>query len=451
MRISKARPVSRAVAALVGVSVFATACGAGQSNDEESGGGGGESAAEVEGDTTGITDSTITLGTHMPLTGTASPGYSEIPEGQKAYFDYVNANGGACERDIEYVVRDDAYNPTNTTNVVNQLVLQDQVFGVYAGLGTPTHSSVLDFLNDEQVPDLFVSSGSTNWDQPEEYPYTFGWQPDYVTEGKIVGQYIKENFPDAKLGLFLQGDEIGRDGAEGIKQIVEDQVVAETEYTPGNTDVGPQIAELQQSGADFVVGFNIPAYTALSHLTAQRLNYSPQWFHASIGADVNLIGGLLARVAPGTDAKTALEGTITTQYIPGFENTDDPWVQLWQRVWDEHGSEEPLSNYRIYGMSSAYAMTSALFAACENLNRESIVAAIEQLGDIDGPWFAPTDYSEESHRGITGMRVVQFEGGKPVEKTGVLTTDAEDGPIEEFDGEPDVPTENGLPDVEPIR
>ena len=260
----------------------------------------------------------------MPLTGPAAPGYSEIPEGQKAYFDYVNANGGACDRDIEYVVRDDGYNPTNTTNVVNQLALQDQVFGMYAGLGTPTHSAVLDFLNDEKVPDLFVSSGSVNWDQPEEYPYTFGWQPDYVTEGKIVGQYIKENFPDAKLGLFLQGDELGRDGSEGIKQQVEDQVVAEVEYTPGNTDVGAQISELQQAGADFVVGFNIPAYTALSHLTAQRLNYTPQWFHASIGADQSLIGGLLSRVAPGTDAATALEGTISTQYIPGRRERGRP-------------------------------------------------------------------------------------------------------------------------------
>ena len=447
MTISKRRPVTRALVALVGVSVFATACGAGQSNDDDEAGGGG-SAAEVEGDTTGITDDSIKLGTHMPLTGPASPGYSEIPEGQKAYFDYVNANGGACDRDIEYVVRDDSYNPTNTTNVVNQLVLKDQVFGLYAGLGTPTHSSVLDFMNDEEVPDLFVSSGSVNWDQPEEYPYTFGWQPDYVTEGKIVGQYIQENFPDAKLGLFLQGDELGRDGSAGIKKMVEDQIVAEVEYTPGNTDVGAQIAELQEAGADFVVGFNIPSYTALSHLTAQRLNYKPQWFHASIGADQNLIGGLLSRVAPGTDAATALEGTISTQYIPGVENEDDPWVQQWSKVWDEHGSEDPISNYRIYGMSSAYAMVSALFASCENLNRASIVAAIEEQGaDWQGPWFAPLGYSEDSHRGITGLRVVQFAGGKPVEKTGVLTTDAKDGEITEYTEARSEPTEDGLPDV----
>jgi branched-chain amino acid transport system substrate-binding protein len=445
--ISKGRPLTRAVVALVGVSVFATGCGAGQSNDNDDAAGGG-SAAEVEGDTTGITEDTIKLGTHMPLTGPAAPGYSEIPEGQKAYFDYVNANGGVCDRQLEFVVRDDGYNPTNTTNVVNQLVLQDQVFGTFAGLGTPTHSAVVDFLNDEQVPDLFVSSGSKQWNQPEDRPYTFGWQPNYTVEGKIVGQYIKENFPDAKVGLFLQADELGSDGAEGIKQQIEDQVVAEVEYTPGNTDVGAQVSELQQAGADFVVGFNIPAYTALSHLTAQRLNYSPQWFHSNVGADVSLIGGLLSRVAPGTDPAQALQGTLTTQYIPGIENKDDPWVQLWQQVWGEHGTEEELSNFRIYGMSNAYAMVSALQASCDNLNREAIVAAIEEQGsEFEGPWLAPLEYSADSHRGITGLRVVQIENGKPVEKTEILTTDGEDGAIEPFDGEPSTPTQNGMPDV----
>ena len=447
MRNFKAGPVSRAVVALVGVSVFATACGAGQSNDEDEGGGGG-SAAEVEGDTTGITDDSIKLGTHMPLTGPVAPGYSEIPEGQKAYFDFVNAAGGVCEREIEYVVRDDGYNPTNTTSVVNQLVLQDQVFGTFAGLGTPTHSAVVDFLNDEQVPDLFVSSGSKQWNQPEERPYTFGWQPNYTVEGKIAGQYIAENFPDAKVGLFLQADELGADGAEGIKQIIEDQVVAEVEYTTSNTDIGAQISELQQAGADLVVGFNIPAFTAISHLTAQRLNYTPQWFHSNVGSDASLIGGLLAKVAPGTDPKAALEGTITTQYFPTVEQKDNPWVQLWTRVWEEHGGQGELSNFKVYGMSNAYAMVSALQASCDNLNREAIVAAIEEQGsDFEGPWLAPLEYSADSHRGITGMRVVQLEGGKPVEKTDILVTDDGDGAIEPYDGEPNTPTEDGLPNV----
>ena len=110
------------------------------------------------------------------------------------------------------IVRDDGYNPTNTSQVTNELVLQDEIFAMVGGLGTPTHSAVVDFLNSEGVPDLFVSSGSLLWDQPKENPTTFGWQPDYEIEGKIIAQYVAQNFPNARVGLFLQDDDFGRDG-----------------------------------------------------------------------------------------------------------------------------------------------------------------------------------------------------------------------------------------------
>src|SRR4028119_398808 len=128
------------------------------------------------------------------------------------------------------------------------------------GLGTPTHSAVIDFLNEESVPDLFVSSGALAWNQKEKYPNTFGWQPNYEVEGTIVGQYIAENFPDAKIGLFLQGDDFGRDGAKGAELFLKDQVVSRATYTPGNTDVGPQVAQLQADGADFVLALQPPPY-----------------------------------------------------------------------------------------------------------------------------------------------------------------------------------------------
>ena len=145
MRIHRTRPVARAVVALAGASLLITACGAGESNDDDTASG-GDTATEVEGDSTGVTDSTIKIGTHKPLTGPAAPGYSEIPTGVQAYFDHVNANGGVCGREFEYVVRDDGYNPTNTAQVTNQLVLQDEIFAMMGGLGTPTHTAVLDFL-----------------------------------------------------------------------------------------------------------------------------------------------------------------------------------------------------------------------------------------------------------------------------------------------------------------
>ena len=439
--------MARAVVALAGASLFVTACGAGGSSDSNGNDGGSGSAAS-EGDTTGITESTIKIGTHMPLTGVAAPGYSTIPQGQKAYFDYVNANGGLCGRDIELVVRDDAYNPSQTSSVTNQLVLQDQIFGMLGGLGTPTHSAVVDFLNEEEVPDLFVSSGALAWNQPEEYPFTFGWQPNYTVEGKVLGQYIKENFPDAKVGLFLQGDDFGRDGAIGAKQFLEDQIVAEVKYTPGNTDVAPQISELKAKGADLVIGFNVPAYTALSQLVSQKLQYKPQWVYSNVGSDATLVGSLLDRFSKGAvSGGGALEGIITTKYIPTVEEPDNPWTQLFTKVWKENGnSSEPLNNFRLYGMSQAYTLASAIAAGCDNLTRQGIVETIEQKGaDFEGPWLAPLEYSEESHRGISGVSVVQISGGKPVKKSEVFTTDDGDGELVEYTEDPFKPDDDGVP------
>lgn len=447
MRITRSRSLARAVAAVAGASLLATACGAGGSSD----GGGSDAggAAEVEGDATGVTESTIKIGTHMPLTGVAAPGYSTIPQGAKAYFDHVNANGGLCDRQIEYVVRDDGYNPTNTSQVTNQLVLQDEIFSMLGGLGTPTHSAVLDFLNEEEVPDMFVSSGALAWNQPEEYPFTFGWQPNYTVEGKIIGKYIAETFPEAKVGLFGQGDDFGRDGFAGIKQTLpEEQIVAEVNYTPGNTDVGPQIAQLQQSGADFVVGFNVPAYTALSQLVALRLNYKPTWFYSNVGSDVSLVGSLLANFSKGAvQGGGLLEGIYTTKYIPTVEEPDNAWVQLFTQIWDENGeNEEPLNNFRLYGMSQAVTLANAIVRSCDNLNRQALVATVEEQGsEFEGPWLAPLEYSAESHRGITGVQVVQLVGGKPEQKTEIQATDDGEGEIEEVTEAPDEPSENGIP------
>ncbi len=449
LRTFRNRSVTRAVVALAGASLFLAGCGAG-GNDDDTASGGGDDPSASEGVSIGVTDSAIKIGTHMPLTGVAAPGYSEIPTGAKAYFDFVNAAGGINGRQIEYTFRDDGYNPANTSQIVNQLVLQDEVFGLLGGLGTPTHSAVIDFLNEEEVPDLFVSSGALAWDQPEEYPWTFGWQPNYEVEGKIVGQYIAENFPDAKVGLFLQGDDFGRDGAKGAKQFLEDQIVAEVSYVPGNTDVGPQIQELQAANADFVIGFNVPSYTALSQLTALRLQYDPQWFYSNVGSDLTLVGALLNRFSEGAvaDGNSLLDGILTTKYLPTVEDPDNPWTELFQRVWDEHGAEGDLSNFRIYGMSQAYTLVSAIQAAGENLTREGIVEAIETEGaEFEGPWLAPMDYSEESHRGISGLSVVQVEGGEIVEKQGVQTTDSDDTPIEAFDEEPFTPDEDGIPNA----
>jgi branched-chain amino acid transport system substrate-binding protein len=447
------RSSRRLVSFLAAATVVSTvaACGGGDGNDDGGGGGSGDGANEAS--DIGVTEDTIKLGAHFPLTGVAAPGYSEIPTGSQAYYDYVNKNGGVYGRQIEYIYRDDAYNPTNTTQVVNQLVLEDEVFAIVSGLGTPTHSAVLDFLNSEGVPDLFVSSGSLLWgEDPEANPYTFGWQTDYESEGKIIGKYIADEFPDAKVGLFLQDDDFGEDGEKGIREYVDDQIVAAVRYTPGNTNVAPQISELQAAGADFVVGFNVPSYTALSQLTALQIGYQPeQWFYSNVGSDPTLVGSLLARFSQGAVSDASLlDGVLTTDYLPTVDEADNPWVQLFQKIWDESGQEGELTNYRIYGMAQAYTTVQALQAAGQNPTRDGIVEAIETAGaDWEGPVLAPFRYSADSHMGTSGMSISRLVGNASEEVVPVQVTDIGDAEIEEFDGEPASPPENGIPDEEP--
>jgi branched-chain amino acid transport system substrate-binding protein len=436
---------ARGLCAALAAALLLAGCGAGGRPDE-GGGFGGAAAAEV-----GVTETSVKVGAHFPLTGVAAPGYSEIPTGTKAYFDFVNAAGGVHGRQIEYVFRDDAYNPTQTSQVVNELVLQDQVFALMGGLGTPTHSAVLDYLNSEGVPDLFVSSGSLLWDQPAQNPMTFGWQPDYEVEAKIIGQYVAQNFPQARVGLFLQDDDLGRDAEIGARRYLEGQIVAAERYTPGNTDVAPQIAALQAAGADLVIGFNVPSYTALSQLQSLRLNYTPQWIYSNIGSDPALVGSLLARFSEGqvTDAGL-LEGVLTTEYLPGVDTPENPWTQLFRRVWDAHGGEGELTNYRIYGMAEAYTFVQALQAAGPDPTREGIVEAVEGAGaTFEGPWVAPFRYSAERHAGIAGVEVTRITGGTTESLTPVLVTDNGDAPITEATGEPAPPPANGIPDVQP--
>ena len=444
------RPTMMAAGLLAG-SLLLSACGAGGREEGSGSGSDGSGSGEPAGDTTGITDTTIKLGTHTPLTGVAAPGYSEISTGTKAYFDYVNDNGGIDGRQIEYVVKDDGYNPTNTSQVTNELVLQEQIFGLIGGLGTPTHGAVVDFLNQEEVPDLFVSSGSIAWgDDVEAKPFTFGWQPDYEIEGKILGQYVKENFPDAKVGLFLQDDDLGADGEKGLRQFIDGQIVGVARYTSGNTDVAPQITKLQSSGADLVIGFNTPAYTALTQLVSQATQFDPQWIYTNVGSDPALVGALLANFSEGaTDGEGALDGVLTTAYIPGIDTPEDPWVKLWQKVWDANGGEGELTNFRIYGMSQAYTFVQALRAAGDDLSREGIVAAIEENGaGFAGPNLAPYRYSKDSHLGISGMRVIELQGLKSEEKTPVLTTDLGGASIDAdaSDQANDSPPSSGIPE-----
>jgi branched-chain amino acid transport system substrate-binding protein len=435
------------IAALLAAAVL-TAAGCGGSDGGSNGGTGGESA----GDSTGVTATSVKIGAHYPLTGPAAPGYSKIGPAAKAYYDYVNENGGVNGRKIEFVYKDDAYNPAQTVQVVRQLVLQDKVFAVVGGLGTPTHTKVVDFLNQSKVPDLFVASGCLCWDEPDKHPYTYGWQSDYYREGKILGKYIADKFAGKKIAYFSQNDDFGADGVRGLDQFVpKDQVVTRQNYQPGNTDIGPQLTAIAQAKADVVVSFSIPAYSALLKLGTLKLGISPQLVVSNVGSDPVTLSGLLEAYAKkgGSTVKGGqlIEGIITDSYLPPYLGPDaasDSWVTLFKKVHEKYLADTVYDGNTEYGMAQAYTFVQVLQKAGKNPTRESLLKALES-GGLSGPVLTPFGYGSDSHGGVTGVQVVKITKGVPVADGPPSVTDGATGAVTPFTGTPVQAPANGIP------
>jgi ABC-type branched-subunit amino acid transport system substrate-binding protein len=425
------------------LAVALVACG---SSSSGGGGGGGPAGGGNTASAPGVTATTVTIGSHQPLTGVAAPGYSEISPASNAYFKYVNAHGGVNGRKIIYKVLDDVYNPAKTVTDVRQLVLQDKVFAIFNGLGTPTHEQVVPFLNQQKVPDLFVASGCLCWNAPTTAPETFGWQTDYTIEGKILGKYISQKFKGQKIAIFAQGDDFGKNGVKGLQEEVPASQIATTQYyDPTNTNVAPQVQKLQQSGANIVVSFTVPAFTALLKLTALQLQYNPKLVVSNVGSDPKTLAGLLTSFSKGkAPGPQLVQGIITDGYLASPADPSNSWIQLFQKIHDQYDAKAPFDGNVEYGMAAAYTFVQALKAAGQNPTRDSIVKAIES-SHFSGPGLVPFGFSSSSHAGFTGAQIGIIKGtaikllGKP------MTTDDGTGPITPYTtAQPQAPA-NGIP------
>ncbi len=423
------------------VAVTAAACG-GSSTSSNSG------AATAS--APGITKTQILIGSHQPLTGPAAPGYSEIAPASNAYFSYVNAHGGINGRKIVYKYLDDGYNPANTSSVVHQLVLQNSVYSVFNGLGTPTHLAVVNFLNTQKIPDVFVASGCVCWNQPQKYPQTFGYALDYVREGKILGQYVAQQFKGKKVGYFYQDDEFGQDGVKGLDyEIPHSMVVSRQSYQDTNVNIGPQVAALKAAGAQVIVSFSIPAFTALLKLGTLKLGYNPAFVVTNVGTDPLTLGGLLeayAKQGGTTVSGNALtNGIITDGYLPSIGDATNSWVALFKKVHDTYDAKAPFDGNVGYGMAVAYTFVQAMFKAGKNPTRSSLVAAING-GLPQGPSSAPYAFSSSDHSGSTGAYIGVVKNGVIVAQGPVLITDATaTGAITTYSGtQPPAPA-SGIP------
>jgi branched-chain amino acid transport system substrate-binding protein len=418
-----------------------TAC---SSSGSGGGGGGGKNTASAP----GITATTVTIGSHQPLTGVAAPGYSEIAPSAKAYFDFVNAHGGVNGRTINYTYLDDGYDPSKTATDVHKLVEQDKVFAIFNGLGTPTHEQVVPYLNAHKVPDLFVASGCLCWNKPSTQPETFGWQPDYTREGKILGQYIEQHFKGQKIAIFAQNDDFGTDGTNGIKDEVPSSDIATVQtYEPLPTpNIATQVAKLQASGAKIVVSFSVPGYTAALQLTAVALKFAPQYVISNVGSDPTTVSNFETQASKGQVKNGALlQGVITDGYISSPADPTNSWIKLFKKIHNKYIPKLPFDGNVEYGMASAYTFVEALEAAGKNPTRASIVSAVEN-SHFSGPGLVPFAFSSSDHSGYTGTQIGTIKG-LVIDLTGTpeVTDDTSSGGITAYTTAQPAAPANGIP------
>ena len=244
--------------------------------------------------------------------------------------------------------------------------------------------------------------------------------------------------------MLYQDDDFGEDALKGLDQFVEDDVVAKEAYQPGITDLGPQIGALKRAGAEVVVLFTTPTYTALAHLAALELSYEPQFVATSVGTDPTTVGGLLQEFSKGKAGDSLINGMISDYYLPSPDDKSDSWTKLFDKIRKKYAPKLPDDGNVQFGMAVAYTFAQALQEAGPDPTRQGIVDALEK-GGLEGPSLAPFRYGKDSHAGITGLRMGKIVNGELRATGPVLTTDDGDQPIEEYTGgHPDAPAD-GIP------
>ena len=411
--------------------------------------GGSTGATGGKGNTTGVTATTITIGSTQPLTGPAAPGYSEIAPAAKAMFDYINAQGGINGRKITYKYVDDGYNPTQTVTQTQKLILQDKVFAIFNGLGTPTHEKVISFLNQQKVPDLFVASGCLCWDNPTQYPMTYGWQVDYTREGKILGDYVKKNFAGKKVAYFSQADDFGQDGVKGLDmEIPSSQVVTRQTYQVGNINISSQVSKIAAAKPDLVIAFTIPAYTALLKLNMLKARFNAPLMVSNVGSDPLTLSGLLEAFAKQGGAtvqgNALIQGIITDGYLPPWGDTSNSWIQLFKKVHDQYDAKAPMDGNVEYGFAAAWTFANAVAKAGKNLTREALINAVNS-GLSPGPGLVPFAFSSSSHAGFTGTQIGVIKGSSIELQGQPQTTDDGSAAVTPSTQQPETAPSNGVP------
>jgi branched-chain amino acid transport system substrate-binding protein len=363
---------------------------------------------------TGATDTEIKIGNIMPYSGPASA-YGVIGKTEQAYFNKINAQGGINGRKINFISYDDGYSPPKTVEQARKLVESDEVLFIFNSLGTPPNSAIQKYMNMKKVPQLFVATGATKWNDPKEFPWTMGWQPNYQSESRIYAKYILKNMPNAKIAVLYQNDDYGKDYLKGLKDGLgaraASMIIAEESYETTEPTVDSHIVNLKASGADVFFNITTPKFAAQAIKKNAEIGWKPLHFLNNVSASI----GAVMKPA-GFDAS---QGLISSSYLK--DPADPQWANdAGMKAFDAFLAGDFPEGNRIdlnvmYGYTVAQGLVHVLKACGDDLTRANIMKQAASINGLELGGLLPgvkVQTSATDFAPISQLQLMKFKGEK---------------------------------------
>jgi len=351
-------------------------------------------------------DPTIKLGTTAPLSGPASA-YATVVKAEAAYFAKLNDEGGVSGHRIELLIHDDAYSPPKTVEQTRRLVEQDEVLALFSAVGTAPNIAVQKYLNAAKVPQLFVSSGASRWNDPEHFPWTVGFNPPYDVEGRIYARYILKTKPDAKIAIIIPNEDAGRDYLRGFREGLGehgDQLVAQTTYLTSDPTIDSQIATMQQAGADVFFAEATPKFAAMAIRKAASIGWKPLIILPAVS---NSIGAVLEPA--GLESAV---GIVTGLYLKDATDprwADDPAVKDFRAFMAKYQPNASVADgLNAQGYTVAQLMAKVLQRCNGDFSRDNIRKAAGNIPDTPLPMLLPGIHAGTDPQHFTAIRQLQL-------------------------------------------
>lgn len=358
----------------------------------------------------GVTDTEIRIGNIMPYTGPLAA-FASIGRAEAAYFDMINERGGINGRKIRFISRDDSSSPRTAVEHTRELVEQERVHLMFGSFGTPSNLAARTYLNERNIPQLFVASGDEEWAHPKRFPWTMGWQPTFHSEGRIYANYIQSSYPSRKIAVLWQNDQFGRDLFRGLQEglgITANMIVADIAID-ADMSIDAQVDILKNSGAEVLVLNCAPPISARAIRRAAELGWHP------VVVLVNAAASIANALRPAGLQNSV--GVISTSFLKDASDTtwrEDPAIKQWLAFMDKYfpdGDRE--DSYAMFGYAAAETLVQVLTQCGDDLSRENIMRQAASLRNFQSAMVLPgiaINTGPADFHPIEQMRLVQFDG-----------------------------------------